>query len=91
LRSARIFKLENGSFNPATSILASVPLLLMHGVSYRLEAKAKAKAEGNRLRVNLDGVRLMDVTDSSMVSGKVGLNAFDGPAAYQDVTLTALP
>ncbi|WP_457965360.1 glycoside hydrolase family 32 protein [Arthrobacter sp. D1-29] len=86
LRLVRIFKLENGSFNPATSILASVPVLLTHGVSYRLEAQA----DGGRLTVNLDGARLIDVVDSSLASGRVGLNVFDGRAAYQDVSITAL-
>jgi levanase len=87
LRLARIFKLENGSFNPATSVLASVPLLLTHGVSYRLEAQA----EGGRLTVSLDGAQLISVVDTAVASGNVGLNVFDGRAAYQDVTVTALP
>ncbi|MBT2531115.1 glycoside hydrolase family 32 protein [Arthrobacter sp. ISL-48] len=86
LRLARIFKLENGSFNPATSILASVPLLLSHAVSYRLEAQA----DGDRLTVTLDGTKLIDVQDPGPASGRVGLNVFDGRAAYQDVRVTAL-
>lgn len=86
LRVARIFKLQNGVFDPATSILASVPLLLTHGVSYRLEAQA---ADGH-LTVTLDGEQLIDVVDSALASGKVGLNVFDGRAAYQDVLVTAL-
>ena len=38
-------------FNPASSVLASVPLLLSHGGSYSLEAQAA----GERLTVTFDG------------------------------------
>ncbi|MEV7133207.1 hypothetical protein AB0N24_10000 [Arthrobacter sp. NPDC093128] len=84
LRLARIFKLQDGVFNPASSILASVPLLLSHGVSYSLEAQAA----GERLTVTLDGAEILAVDDASLASGRVGLNVFDGRAAYQDVLVT---
>ncbi|WLQ08470.1 glycoside hydrolase family 32 protein [Arthrobacter oryzae] len=85
LRLARIFKLQNGVFNPAGSVLASVPLLLSHGVSYRLEVAAA----GERLTVKLDGADILSVDDASLSSGKVGVNVFDGRAAYQDVLVTS--
>lgn len=84
LRLARVFKLQNGVFNPDSSVLASVPLLLGHGVSYRLEAAAA----GGRLTVKLDGADILAVDDASLSAGKVGLNVFDGRAAYQDVLVT---
>ncbi|WP_104173705.1 GH32 C-terminal domain-containing protein [Arthrobacter sp. Y81] len=84
LRLARIFKLQDGVFNPANSVLASVPLLLNHGVSYSLEARAA----GERLTVTLDGAEILAVDDASLASGRVGLNVFDGRAAYQDVLVT---
>ncbi len=84
LRLARIFKLQDGVFNPASSVLASVPLLLSHGVSYSLEAQAA----GERLTVKLDGAEILAVDDASLASGRVGLNVFDGRAAYQDVLVT---
>ena len=84
LRLARIFKLQDGVFNPSGSVLASVPLLLSHGVSYRVEAQAA----GERLTVKLDGAEILAVDDASLTSGRVGLNVFDGRAAYQDVLVT---
>ena len=84
LRLARIFKLQDGVFNPSGSVLASVPLLLSHGVSYRVEAQAA----GERLSVKLDGAEILAVDDASLTSGRVGLNVFDGRAAYQDVLVT---
>jgi levanase len=84
LRLARIFKLQNGVFNPESSVLASVPLLLTHGVSYKVEAVAA----GERLTVKLDGTEILAVDDASLASGRVGLNVFDGRAAYQDVLVT---
>lgn len=86
LRLARIFKLEDGVFDPAGSVLASVPLLLGHGVSYRLEAQAV----GERLTVKLDGAEILAVNDATLASGRVGLNVFDGRAAYQDVLVTGV-
>jgi len=38
----------------------------------------------------VDGAQLIDVSDSALASGRVGVNVFDGRAAYQDVLLTAL-
>ncbi|MCU1517369.1 MAG: Levanase, partial [Pseudarthrobacter sp.] len=83
LRVVRVFKLVNGVF----TVVASVPAALSHGVGYALDAAV----DGNRITVTLDGAQLIDVTDSSLVSGKVGVNVFDGRAAYQDVLATALP
>jgi len=83
LRLARIFKLQDGVFDPASSVLGTVPLLLSHGVSYRIEAAV----EGERLSLALDGSEILAVTDASISSGKVGVNVFDGRAAYQDVTV----
>lgn len=84
LRLARIFKLQDGVFDSAASVLASVPVLLSHGVSYSVEAAAA----GERLTVKLDGVEILAVDDASLSAGKVGLNVFDGRAAYQDVLVT---
>lgn len=83
LRVARVFSLNNGLF----TVLASVPAALSHGVSYALDTSAV----GNRITVSVDGAELIDVTDSALASGRVGVNVFDGRAAYQDVLLTALP
>jgi levanbiose-producing levanase len=83
LRVVRVFSLNNGVF----TVLASVPAALSHGVSYALDTSVV----GNRITVSVDGTQLIDVTDSALVSGKVGVNVFDGRAAYQDVVVTALP
>jgi levanbiose-producing levanase len=83
LRVARVFSLNNGVF----TVLASVPAALSHGVSYGLDTSVV----GNRIAVSVDGAQLIDVTDSALASGKVGVNVFDGRAAYQDVVVTALP
>ena len=83
LRVARVFSLNNGVF----TVLTSVPAALSHGVSYALDTSVV----GNRITVSVDGAQLLDVTDSALASGKVGVNVFDGRAAYQDVQVTALP
>ncbi len=83
LRVARVFSLNNGVF----TVLASVPAALSHGVSYAVDTSVV----GNRITVSVDGAELIDVTDSALASGRVGLNVFDGRAAYQDVAVTALP
>jgi levanbiose-producing levanase len=84
LRVVRVFKLVGGVF----TVLASVPSNLSHGVSYALDASAS----GNRITASLDGTQLIDVSDSSLPGpGRVGVNVFDGRAAYQDILVTALP
>ncbi|NYD77782.1 glycoside hydrolase family 32 protein [Arthrobacter cupressi] len=86
LREVRVFVLVNGVFNPSTGILAKVPLALSQGVSYQLDAAV----QGNRITVSVDGAQLIDLTDAQFSSGKVGVNVFDGRAAYQDLVVTAL-
>ena len=86
LREVRVFVLVNGVFNPATGILAKVPLALSQGVSYQLDTAI----QGNRITVSVDGVQLIDITDAQFSSGKVGVNVFDGRAAYQDLVVTPL-
>lgn len=84
LRVVRVFKLSAGVF----TVLASVPSNLGHGVSYAVDTSAS----GNRITVSLDGAQLIDVADPApLASGTVGVNVFDGRAAYQDVLVTALP
>ncbi|OFI37021.1 levanase [Arthrobacter sp. SW1] len=86
LREVRVFVLVNGVFNPATGVLAKVPLALAQGVSYQLDAAI----QGNRITVSVDGSQLIDITDAQFSSGKVGVNVFDGRAAYQDLVVTPL-
>jgi levanase len=38
--------------------------------------------------VKLDGAEILAFDDASLASGRVGLNVFDGRAAYQDVLVT---
>ncbi|MFJ5957803.1 GH32 C-terminal domain-containing protein [Paenarthrobacter sp. NPDC092416] len=83
LRVVRVFSLINGVF----TVMASVPAALSHGVGYAVDAAV----DGDRITVSVDGTQLIDVTDSALASGKVGVNVFDGRAAYQDVVVTALP
>ncbi|MFC9771407.1 MULTISPECIES: GH32 C-terminal domain-containing protein [unclassified Pseudarthrobacter] len=84
LRVVRVFKLSGGEF----TVLASVPSNLGHGVSYALDAAVS----GSRITVAVDGTQLIDVADSApLAAGRVGVNVFDGRAAYQDVLVTALP
>ncbi len=86
LRLARIFKLQDGVFNPDTSVLASVPMLLTHGVSYRLDTRVV----GARLTVAVDGVEVLAAEDAAIGAGQAGVNVFDGRAAYQDIVVTGL-
>lgn len=83
LRLVRVFSLDNG----VPTVIASLPAALSHGVSYAVEASV----DGSRITVSVDGTQLIDVTDSRLSSGKVGVNVFDGRATYQDVVVTALP
>lgn len=50
LRLVRIFKLQDGVFDPAASVLASVPVLPSHGVSYSLELGGGGAADGEARR-----------------------------------------
>jgi levanbiose-producing levanase len=86
LREVRVFVLVNGVFNPASGVLAKVPLALAHGVSYQLDAAV----DGTRITVSVDGAQLIDITNTQFGSGKVGVNVFDGRAAYQDLMVTPL-
>ncbi|GIG68957.1 GH32 C-terminal domain-containing protein [Phytomonospora endophytica] len=64
--------------------LAVVPAVIVAGRTYRLTVVAS----GPRIRVFLDGVALVDVTDGAYASGFFGLNVFDGTATFSGVTVS---
>ncbi len=45
-------------------------------------------AAGSRLRVQLDGVQVIDAVDTAYTAGLFGLNAFAGTATFQNVHIS---
>ncbi|MGP3917515.1 glycoside hydrolase family 32 protein [Nonomuraea sp. 10N515B] len=85
LRVIRLVAKADGMFDDAAA-LARVPALVRHGTTYPI----RILAEGNRIQVFLSDTRIMDVTDTTYTRGHVGLNVFDGRAAYQDTYVKEL-
>ncbi|WP_309119826.1 GH32 C-terminal domain-containing protein [Paenibacillus sp.] len=68
--------------------IASASRSIEAGVRYRLEAVV----DGPRIRVFFDGeaAPVIDVANASYAAGKVGLNAYNGAAYFQNVFVTKL-
>ncbi|MFH7340772.1 GH32 C-terminal domain-containing protein [Streptomyces sp. KHY 26] len=79
LRVIRLVAKANGYFDDDAA-LARVPVMVRRGTTYAI----RVLAEGQRIRVYLDGEQIADVTDSTYTEGHIGLNVFGGRAAYQD-------
>ncbi|MGI5198308.1 GH32 C-terminal domain-containing protein [Streptomyces sp. CA-288835] len=79
LRVIRLVAKADGQFDAAAA-LARVPALVRRGTTYAV----RVLADGDRIRVFLNGTRIIDVTDATYTSGHIGLNVFGGRAAYQD-------
>ncbi|WP_119580020.1 GH32 C-terminal domain-containing protein [Streptomyces europaeiscabiei] len=79
LRVIRLVAKANGFFDDGAA-LARVPALLRHGTTYPV----RVLAEGDRIQVFLNGIRIIDVTDTTYADGHIALNVFGGRAAYQD-------
>lgn len=47
-------------------------------------------ARGGRIEAFIDGLQVLDATDTRYARGRIGLNVFGGRAAYQDTYVTAL-
>lgn len=82
LRTVRLFRKDAGR----TTVLAEAPLLIRAGVSIPLRIRAR----GGRIEAFVDGLPVIDVTDTHHTRGRIGLNVFGGRAAYQDTFVTAL-
>ncbi|MEU2503212.1 glycoside hydrolase family 32 protein [Streptomyces sp. NPDC007863] len=81
LRAVRLAVRRAGAFDDA-DVLARVPLLVRHGVTYHL----RIVHQGTRIQIFLDGHGIIDLTDpdATYASGHVGLNVFGGRAGHQD-------
>jgi fructan beta-fructosidase len=64
--------------------IAVYPTPIVLGRSYHLTVVAR----GPNLRVQLNGVQVIDAVDSTYAAGRFGLNAFDGSAAFQNVRIS---
>ncbi|MFB8035950.1 LacI family DNA-binding transcriptional regulator [Streptomyces sp. NPDC056004] len=69
-----------------TTVVAEAPLLIRPGLGLALRILAR----GGRIEAFVDGLPLVDVTDTHHTRGRIGLNVFGGRAAYQDTFVTAL-
>jgi levanbiose-producing levanase len=85
LRVIRLVAKADGQFDDAAA-LARVPALVRRGTTYAV----RVLADGDRIRVFLDGTRIIDETDATYTSGHIGLNVFGGRAAYQDTYVKRL-
>ncbi|MGI5198349.1 GH32 C-terminal domain-containing protein [Streptomyces sp. CA-288835] len=85
LRVIRLVAKADGQFDDAAA-LARVPALVRRGTTYAV----RVLSDGDRIRVFLDGTRIIDVTDATYTSGHIGLNVFGGRAAYQDTYVKRL-
>ncbi|WP_232547608.1 GH32 C-terminal domain-containing protein [Propioniciclava soli] len=83
LHAVRVMKLEGGRVDEETGVLAQASVLLAPGVSHRVEVEAR----GDRLTAWVDGREVLTMTDAAYGSGRVGVNAFGGRAAWQDITV----
>ncbi|MBC9725251.1 GH32 C-terminal domain-containing protein [Streptomyces sp. TRM68367] len=79
LRVIRLVAKANGYFDDGAA-LARVPALVRRGTTYPV----RVLTEGDRIKVFLNGKRIIDVTDTTYADGHIGLNVFGGRAAYQD-------
>ncbi|WP_443064028.1 GH32 C-terminal domain-containing protein [Streptomyces sp. NBC_00376] len=82
LRTVRLFRKDGGR----TTVLAEAPLLIRPGLGLALRIRAR----GGRIEAFVDGLPVVDVTDTHHTRGRIGLNVFGGRAAYQDTFVTAL-
>jgi fructan beta-fructosidase len=57
---------------------------IVPGRTYRLTVIAR----GSNLRVLLDGIEVVNATDTTYTSGFFGLNAFDGSASFQNIQVS---
>lgn len=64
--------------------LAVVPTAILAGRTYRLTVVAA----GPRIRVLLDGVQVIDLTDGAYASGRFGLNVFGATATFANLTVS---
>jgi fructan beta-fructosidase len=64
--------------------IAAYPTPIVPGRTYHLTVVAR----GASLRVQLDGVQVINAVDSTYAAGLFGLNAFDGSAAFQNVRIS---
>jgi hypothetical protein len=73
-------KLVNGTIQ----VLGSTKLKVTQGVAYRV----RLEAIKDQLRVYVNGVLLLEATDSSYASGRYGLVMFNAATTYNDVLVT---
>jgi hypothetical protein len=82
----RAYRRLTKTVNGVTTVLAE------DGVAYETNRwyEVRARVEGSRIRVYLDGVLLFDVTDSALNSGKIALYCWGNPSQFDDVKVFPL-
>jgi fructan beta-fructosidase len=76
----KLFKLVNG----AAAVLGQYPAALANNTTYNL----RVVADGTNIKVFLNGTERINVTDASHGSGRLGLNVWNGTAAFQNILYT---
>ncbi|GAA3285336.1 glycoside hydrolase family 32 protein [Dactylosporangium vinaceum] len=64
--------------------IATYPTAVQEGRTYHL----KVVAQGSAFTVYLDGARVIDATDTAYTGGYLGVNAYAGTAAFQNITVS---
>ena len=79
-----VFKISKRS---PYQVLASYPVAVQYGRSYRI----KVVARGSTIEAYLDGRNLLKVTDATYPEGRLGVILFQSTATYDDLEAWAIP
>jgi len=80
MKAFRLFYKLDGAF-AERQVLAKVPAFLQPGKTYRI----RIEASGPRIRVFVDGRKMMEVADGTFAEGHLGVHVFGGEAYFQHV------
>lgn len=80
MKAFRLFYKVDGGFADR-QVLAKVPTFVKPGKTYSV----KIEANGPHIRIYVDGVKIMDLSDGTFAEGHFGVNVFGGQAYYQNV------
>lgn len=83
MKAVRLFYKVNGRFENR-QVLAQVPRFIRKDQPYHI----RIQADGPRIRVDVDGERMMDIQDGTFAEGHFGVHVFGGSASFQHVNAT---
>ncbi|AJY77796.1 beta-fructosidase [Paenibacillus beijingensis] len=85
MKAFRLFYKVDGGFADR-QVLAKVPTFVTPGKTYSV----KIEANGPHIRISVDGVKIMDLSDGTFAEGHFGVNVFGGQAYYQNVNASQM-